>query len=304
MNLKQLLFKAKYLLVITTITLSACGGSGGENTTDSTATGKDSAKTIVDETADANKKVLTKIPKPSEIPYIIKGTGADFDEKLPNPPESSDKYKTNNTRAALNLGIYSTDLGYVVTYEKFQNAVDYLNVAKGLAEKLGVANAFEANTVKRFQDNLSSVDSLTNIINEAMKKSDDYLKNDERNDIAALIFTGTFLEGLFISTELVANYPKDLLPEDARVQILIPLVRQILNQKEPLGELIKALKSLNDKPEEVNKLVTDLEELFKMYEALKIEDKIKKNQGDLILSDETLKGITKKVNAIRTDLVN
>jgi len=303
MNLKQLLFKAKYLLVITTITLSACGGSGGENTTDTTS-GTDSSKTIVDETADANKKVLTKIPKPSEIPYIIKGTGADFDEKLPNPPESSNKYKTNNTRAALNLGIYATDLGYVVTYEKLQNAVEYLNGIRGLAEKLGVANAFKQQTVTRFQNNLSSVDSLTNIINEAMKKSDDYLKNDERNDIAALIFTGTFLEGLFISTELVANYPKDLLPEDARVQILIPLVRQILNQKEPLGELIKALKSLNDKPEEVNKLITDLEELYKMYEALKIEDKIKKNQGDLILSDETLKGITKKVNAIRTDLVN
>lgn len=258
MNLKQLLFKAKYLLVIITITLSACGGSGGENNADSTGSDTDTSKTIVDETAAANKKVLTKIPKPSEIPYIIKGTGADFDEKLPNSPESSDKYKTNNTKAAVNLGIYSTDLGYVVTYEKFQDAVDYLNAAKGLAEKLGVANAFEAKTVKRFQDNLQSVDSLTNIINEAMKKSDDYLKNDERNDIAALIFTGTFLEGLFISTELVANYPKDLLPEDARVQILIPLVRQVLNQKEPLGELIKALKSLNDKPEEVNKLITDL----------------------------------------------
>lgn len=304
MNLKQLLFQAKYLLVILTITLSACGGSGGGKETDTDTTKKDTSKTIVDETANANKEVLTNIPKPSEIPYIIKGTGAEFDAKLPNPHESSDKYKTNNTKAAINLGIYATDLGYVVTYEKLQNAVDYLNAAKGLADKLGVANAFEQKTIKRFQDNLSSVDSLTNIINEAMKKSDDYLKNDERNDIAALIFTGTFLEGLFISTELVANYPKDLLPKDARIQILIPLVRQILNQKTPLEGLIKALKSLNDKPEEVNKLITDLEELFKMYEALNIEEKIKKNQGDLILSDETLKGITKKVNAIRTDMVN
>lgn len=302
MNLKQLLLQTKYLIVVLTVTLSACGGSGGEN--NNNETGKDTTKSIVNDTKEQNKKVLTKIPKPSEIPYLIKQTGSEFDAKMPNAPESSDKYKTTNNKAALNLGIYATDLGYVVTYEKVQNAIDYMNATKGLAEKLGVSNAFKPSTVKRFQDNLSNVDSLTSIINESMKKSDEYLKNDERNDIAALIFTGSFLEGLFISTELVANYPKDILPEDARIQILIPLVRVILDQKAPLEELIKALKSLNDKPEDVNKLISDLDELYKMYETLNIDEKIKKNQGDLILSDKTLTGITKKVSAIRADLVN
>lgn len=302
MNLKKLL-QTKYLLVVLTVTLYACGGSG-EKKNNGTDVGKDTAKNIVNDIKEQNKKVLTGIPKPSEIPYLIKQTGAEFDSKLTNPPASSDKYKTTNNKAALNLGIYATDLGYVVTYEKVQNAIDYMNAAKGLAEKLGVAGAFDRNTVQRFQNNLATIDSLTSIINESMKKSDDYLKNDERNDIAALIFTGSFLEGLFIATELVANYPKDILPEEARIQILVGLVREILKQKAPLGELIKALKSLNDKPEDVNKLITDLEELHKIYEALNMEEKIRKNQGDLILSDKTLIGITKKVNAIRTDLIN
>lgn len=303
MNLKKLL-QTKYILVVLTVSLYACGGAKDSNNDKNTDTGKDSAKNIVNDIKEQNKKVLTGIPKPSEIPYLIKQTGADFDPKLANSPSSTDKYKTTNSKAALNLGIYATDLGYMVTYDKVQNAIDYMNATQGLADKLGIAGAFAPSTVQRFKDNLSSIDSLTNTINESMKKSDDYLKSEERNDIAALIFTGSFLEGLFIATELVANYPKDELPEEARIQVLVGLVREVIKQKAPLGELIKALKALNDKPADVNKLVTDLEELYKIYEDLNMEEKIRKNKGDLILSDKTLIGITKKVNAIRADLVN
>ncbi|EAY30214.1 hypothetical protein [Microscilla marina] len=302
MNLKKLL-QTKYILVVLTVSLYACGGSK-EGKNDNADTGKDTAKNIVNDIKEQNKKVLTKIPEPSEIPYMIKQTGAEFDPKLANSPASSDKYKTTNSKAALNLGVYATDLGYMVIYDKVQNAIDYMNATQGLADKLGIAGAFSPATVKRFKDNLSSIDSLTKIINESMKKSDDYLKSEERNDIAALIFTGSFLEGLFVATELVANYPKDELPEEARIQVLVGLVREVIKQKVPLGELIKALKSLNDKPADVNKLVTDLEELYKIYEDLNMEEKIRKNKGDLILSDKSLIGITKKVNAIRADIVN
>ena len=245
---------------------------------------------------------MTDVPEPSEIPYQIKGTGAEFNEKLPNAPANVEKYKTTNNKAALNLGVYATDIGYVSVYEKVQNAIEYVKAVKDLGDKIGVTGAFDPQLEKRFKDNLSKVDSLTTIINETLKSSDKYLKDNDRNSIAAMIFTGSFIEGLYVSTQLIETYPKDLLPVEAKNEVLLGMVRLITQQDKPLGDLITALKSL-DEDEDTKKLIQDLEDLAKLYKDLNIKEKIEKNQGDLILTDETIKGITNKVKEIRAGVV-
>lgn len=248
------------------------------------------------------ERVLTDIPEPSEMPYLIKATGADFNAELPNNPSEVDKYKATNNKAALNLGVYATDVGYVSVYEKTQNALDYIDATKGLGDKLGVSNAFDPSMQERFKENLNTVDSLTNIINEALAQSDKYLKDGKRSNIAAMIFSGSFIEGLYIATQLVDTYPDDLLPEEAKNEVLVGIVKLITEQDKPLGDLVSALKSL-DKEEEIDKLIGQLEELKTLYDGLNIDEQIQNNQGDLILTDETIKGITAKVKEIRADIV-
>lgn len=297
MGYKQLNhLSSKVFIALIAIALFSCdGGKKGDNNTT-----EDTTKNEVKENL---QKVISAIPEPTEIPYQLKATGADFDEKLPNPPNQAEKYKTTNNKAALNLGVYATDVGYVSVYEKVQNAIDYIKAVKDLGDKIGVSNAFDPKLEQRFKDNLSKVDSLTRIISEALKNSDKYLKDNERNSIAAMIFAGSFIEGLYISTQLVMNYPKDILPTDARIQVLIPLVRLILKQDKGLNNLVDALKAL-DKEEDVTKLISDLEALQKLYKELNIEEKIQNNQGDLILTDQTLTGINTKIKEIRSAIVN
>lgn len=273
--------------------LTACGGGSEQKKQQSGDTKSEIKKNI--------KRILNEVPKPSEIPYLLQQTGADFNEKLINDPGSVEKYKTTNNAAALNLGIYAADIGYVSVYEKAQDAIKYVTASKQLADKLQIASIFEPAAVKRFESNLKNKDSLVYLIDESIKSADKYLKDNERNTIAAMVFTGTFIEGLFIATEIVATYPSDL-PADVKNMVLIPLVRVILKQEKPLEDLIKVLQSLEIEPD-INDLVKSLQDLHKLYKALNIDEKIQKNQGELILTDQTIQSITKKVKEIRTNII-
>ncbi|NJO03838.1 MAG: hypothetical protein HC880_21145 [Bacteroidia bacterium] len=76
----------------------------------------------------------------------------------------------------------------------------------------------------------------------------------------------------------------------------------ITEQEAALNDLITALKSL-EQEDDIQTLVADLEELQKLYQELNIQEKIENNQGDLILTDQTIKGITQKTAEIRNGIV-
>ena len=152
--------------------------------------------------------------------------------------------------------------------------------------------------VDRFESNLSSNDSLAAILNEAISNSDEHLQDNNRKKTAALLLTGSFVEGLYISTSLVKNYPKDLLPEDSRNLILVPIIRVILDQQKPLGDLIGLLKSV-DQDDGIKNITSKLEALQANYASLDIEESIKGNRGDLLVTDQTLTAITDQVEGIR-----
>jgi len=113
-----------------------------------------------------------------------------------------------------------------------------------------------------------------------------------------LILTGSFAEGLYISTGLIKSYPKDILPDDSRNLILTPLMRVVLEQEKSVDELLKMLSTI-DQAEPVAGIVTDLNALKESYRALNIEEQIKNNRADLVLTDKNLAEITTIVEKIR-----
>jgi hypothetical protein len=246
--------------------------------------------------------VVYDLPSPSEIPYLLEATGAEFDETVLNDRSKADKYLSRNDKAALNLGVYATNIGYLSSYDKVQEAINYMNAARKLADNLGVTGAFDAQLVKRFESNLGTKDSLAYLLNETVKKTESYLKDDDRARLAALILTGSFVEGLYISTAVVKSYPKDILKEEDRNLILTPLIRIVLEQKKSVSDLLTMLKTL-EQTEPVGGLVASLEMLEKTYQDLNIEEQIRNNQGDLALKDENLVSITAQCAKIRQSIV-
>jgi hypothetical protein len=251
------------------------------------------------ELSDRVRKVIYQIPPPSEIPVLIESTGANFNPDLVNVLDKAKKYTTNNKVAALNLGVYTTDIGYLVTYEKVQEALNYMEVCLELGESIGIQHAIDQAVVKKFESSLDNRDTLASIINQVIRDSDEFLNENERSNIAALIISGTFIEGLYIATQLVDTYPKDLLPEDSRNLVLAPLIRMILEQEESLGDMVILLNNIEDKDDWIAGLINSMEELKKNYEALDVQGPLSENRTDVVLTDRTLERITIQIKKIR-----
>lgn len=243
--------------------------------------------------------IIYEIPSPSEIPFIIQATGADFIPQLVNDLGKAEKYTSSTKVAAMNLGVYASDIGYLVTYEKVQEALNYMDGCLDIGESLGLQSTIDASVIEKFEANLNQKDTLAAIINDAINQSDSYLKENERNNIAALVIAGTFIEGLYIATQIVDSYPKDILPDDERNLVLTPLIRIVLEQEKSLANMISLLKSIDNKGDWIEGLINSMEELKANYEELEVDQLLDDKKANVVLSDKVLERITIQVRKIR-----
>jgi len=286
-----LLFSAGMLAV------SGCSEKKAEKHTSTDSVSTDSVTT----TTTVTDTFLKELPQVSDIPAMLQLTGADFNPTLVNPSNKVESYTTTSDKAALNLGVYGTDIGYLASYNKTQDILNHVKSAQKLAEKVGVTKIFDSSIQKRFETNLSKKDSLIGLVNESMITADKYLKESDRTNTASLVAVGAFIEGLSISTGLIEKYPKNV-SEEIRDGVLSNLVLTIAKQKKTLGDLISILKAAKQDAT-VKEFTTHLEELHKKFETLNIEEQLKNNKGDLKITPQILTDITPKVKEIRNKII-
>lgn len=276
-----------------------CSSSGQGTSADEVAFEDTNAKIATD-----MDKVIHDLPSPTEVPYLLKATGSDFNPDLPNGLTGISGYQTNEDEAALNLGVYATDMGYFISYDKVQESMDYMEACQKLAEALGVSTVFDMATMEKFQNNISNPDSLDKLFSEAIVDVEDRLENADRASIAALILTGSFIEGLYLTVKMIETYPKDILDETNRNIILEPLVKVVLDQKKPLLDVIAMLKDL-PQDDIIAKMITELNILRILYDGdlADIQAKISSNTGDFVLTQDMLIDITTEVQRVRKDII-
>jgi hypothetical protein len=114
---------------------------------------------------------------------------------------------------------------------------------------------------------------------------------------------------LHLALGLIETYPKDMLPEDARTQILVPVYRMVLDQKGNVQTIANFLKA-NADPLDADKnpnypyYANALQELIQVYDRLNIEDKLANNQGLELMNDAVAAELSQKVKAIRDKVVS
>ena len=244
---------------------------------------------------------IFSIPSPIQTALLIKKNGYSYDKKVLNAAENYSKY-TTKYKQALNLGVYGADLGYISLYDQSQDALVYMASVEKLATDVGVANAFDAALLKRFQVNMGKQDSLLSMVSEAFRKSDAYFKDNKQGDISSLILVGGWVESLYFATEANAHTnQKDI-------------VRRIAEQKISLQNLIKMLAPYGSRPEyaDLIKNLTNLSNVFDNVEfvynfvapTVDAANKVTNvnSTSEVKISPEQLKEITEKVEAIRNQI--
>ncbi len=280
--------------------LSGCGGSNKGSKADDVEFSASKEQLVAD-----IDKVLADLPNPSEVPYTLQAAAADYNEELINDLSDVSSYQNNEDKAALNLGIYATDMGYLISYEQVQKSLDYLEACQNLSETLGVSSIFSNQMVSRFQESEGSRDTLASMIDNAIETAGKNLNDAERLNVGALILTGSFVEGLYLAVKVIETYPTDILDEDNRNLILEPLVKIVLDQKKPLEDVIALLEDVPS-DDKIAGMLTELNTLKELYDGdlAEIEKKISENTGDFILTQDMLADITNEIKRIRSEIIS
>ncbi len=278
--------------------LAACGGEEGEDViveTDTMAVANDSTNYKIEKA----KNIFYAIPSPFETALLLKRAGAEYNADHLNPIQNADNY-TSNKAKAINLGIYSADLSYNSIHDQTQESMFYMAAAKKLADGLGVAAAFDNNTMERVESNIENRDSLMGIIAESYWTLDAYLKENDRQHLSALIFAGGWIEGLYLATRVVDGEN----PNEA-------ITQRIAEQKSSLGNLIALVESYGPH-EMLDETRTDLDALQALYADVNVTTKKAESSTDaesgittiggettVEISNEQLMAIANKVAEIR-----
>jgi len=294
LTMKQILFAISLVALV----ISGCGGGTDDSANDDTTEPVNPDKTNL---LQIDGKVFS-VPSPIQTALLIQKVGSTYNASLLNSPKNTTKYSSNYQKA-VNLGVFGADLGYVTIYEQTQDAISFLTAVNSLADDLGVMGAFDRTLLERFEKNLGNKDSLLVLVTDAYQGADAYLKNNERNDVGALILAGGWIETLWFATN-VANQTQNA-----------DVIRRIGEQKNTLNNLIKILTPYYSKSEFAGLVdqLMDLNEVFAQvtntytYVQPTVDEKNKtttiNSTSEVVVTKEQLKLISEKISAIREKII-
>lgn len=232
---------------------------------------------------EVEKTIATALdfPMPSavEVVDLLNQSGAGYVFEATNPAENVDNYISYKQKA-INLGIYGADLTYCITYSKKNETAAYLDNFVLLIEDLEISN-LDTDFFITVQNNLDNKDSLIVIVKQAIYDTHNYLKENNKDEIALYALTGSWVESLYLVGTTV-KYAQDKLA----------LYKLLINHKKDLEEII-ALMDVHKDSEEFKDLYASLNDINQLFS--KVEGKL----GD----HKRIEELKDKIIAFRNTLI-
>jgi hypothetical protein len=201
--------------------------------------------------------ISRNISSPVEIANLLQTLQVPFSQQYLATSIDPEKRGTNFDKA-LKLGIFGADLGYLNMYEKTGSSLDVLSSIRKLAEDIKVGQFFDFESIKRLSQNRSNLDSLLFISIDSYNKIDNYLRSNDRGQLSALMIIGVWIEGQYLATQVVSQYPDKMLSD------------RIGEQKIILNDLLLLISPYCNHGSEFRALCSDLQKIREAYKPVRI----------------------------------
>lgn len=277
--------------------MASCGGAG-------TSTPDTTADTLAVDTAQKETELINvggrifSIPSPVQTALAMRKAGLKYQKELTAPLEKADAAAGKTAQSAL-LGVYAADLAYATVHKDGQKAMATMQAVEKLGSKLELTNSFDKALLDRFKTNLGSEDSLLQFSGVAFRGADKYLKQNQRNDVSALVLAGGWIESLY----LTVSDPAALKDQT--------LVNRIGEQKNALNAIVELLQT-SDTENTVGNITSAFKELQGLFAGVSstytfqepVTDAAKKttfinSTSTVTIPADQLAAIVAKVTAVR-----
>ncbi len=249
--------------------------------------------------------ISKNISSPVEIANLLQTLQVPFSQTYLAESIDADRQSTSFDKA-LKLGILGADLGYLNMYEKTGSSLEVLSSIRKIAEDIKVGQFFDFESIKRLSKNKSNLDSLLYISIDSYNKIDNYLRTNDRGQLSALMIIGVWIEGQYLATQVVSQYPDQMLSDRIAEQKIILndlmlLISPYCNRDPEFTSLCKDMQAIKDK-------YRDIRITYTQGKPISVEKDggltIKQTETSVVtMSKDQLNGIIEITKKIRDKLI-
>jgi len=259
---------------------------------------------------DKAKRIFYSLPSPLETAMLLKSAGIDYNEMLLNDLSKIAQYATSKSKA-LNLGIYTTDLSFASLFDQAQTSLNYMDATRRLASEMGIDDAIDEETLRRLEQNLDNRDVVMDIISETFLNSSSYLKENDQQEIAAIVLVGGWVEGLYIGTQMAGENPDEgnkLVERVAEQKLSFSIVERMLEENRQNAD--------GEENIDIVELINELQDLKAAYDQIEVqtsavtvneeassEVSVLQSQTIINVTPESFRELQSAVRSIRTNFV-
>ncbi len=282
---------------ITTLVIAASGcGADDPNNDQMLATNSEKGNTTDSTTAETGEEekaldelrfrldMLVANHASAPVALLMKLSKEDKDVFHPDYVNDVGRKETynNNFSAALNFGVYKTDLIYDLVHHHLDDGLNARDAANHLADQLWEEHIYSDDDIENYRTAQDNEEELESLLFQDYERTEKYLISHDQFEIATLTMVGSLIESMYFTSKAIEEHGIS----ESKVNLLI-------NEKHQLHELVELLSFFKGNEKDAA-LAIKLEEVENAY------GKISGKKG---LSEETVKHIDEAVFAVREDIV-
>ena len=223
-----------------------------------------------------------------------------FNRGLLNDVDQTNRYLRHGKGvAAINLGIYLSDLSCLVALDKREEARRYFDACLLLSEYIGMKKQFEEAIQFGFNGIIAGEEGLEKSLDHWFKDARNTAEQEEFKRFHASALTGYYIEEL----HHLASFVKSYSTRDTLDSNLIDALAVFIDQKDELDNLIAHFDNTQLKAKGID-IYQDLLALQTKYLALDSERLLNEKDAFVVLQDKGLLEIFDAINSFRKRIID